>query len=744
MCLVDFKDRLSNLRQYLNQCSESFEPDLVEQVKNCIDDIDSDKCEYTEEIYKKYAKIIETIFFEKYFEHKFKKSNRKVDLINFLTDIFDQLSSKAKDDDGSKNQVVSQEQRSKDFLPLNNSGLAQLSYQSGAESPDSLSQDSTSYSSGCSKATEATGQSPDISRPDDLPERQKTITEPSQLPSLNPSPKVDSANEKASKGPQSTSCPNGLMVPDKDSETPVSIHISDDVSSPSSSNQASNENNSPPSGDQPIQKFPDSPGQSDSENIGPTDQPALKLTLKLVEKDHGISTKVELDKLINNFGALSFPPFKQIDFSFALTKPFIFAKIESNKFFSEDLNLKVFWDNGKLKIESSAPNPYDGSLYIEVYVENCNNEESLSPKKYTKDMYIAPDPRSLWNDNEVEDYEGYEISNDDKKCKQILTIDKFVTAASCRGRSHAHVGKPRDDNFYFECDNASGWNFLAVADGAGSAKYSRKGSEIACQTAVKELKKLFENNKLAELIEQKYEMIIHWKKEFNELRGKKSSDQSISEKNINPLFDYQYRDELIIDKIFYNIVFSAYNNIFEEAKLKANTTDSPVSIKDYYTTLLFMGFKKFSFGYFFASFWIGDGAMVICKVNKTDKVLVLGSPDSGEFAGQTRFLTMIEEITPELVQKRTCCSFADDFESIILATDGITDPFFPSEASVSSEKKWVQFWDETLRKGDGENPGCPEIYNPTISCDEKAQALRKWLDFWSKGNHDDRTILIVN
>jgi hypothetical protein len=106
---------------------------------------------------------------------------------------------------------------------------------------------------------------------------------------------------------------------------------------------------------------------------------------------------------------------------------------------------------------------------------------------------------------------------------------------------------------------------------------------------------------------------------------------------------------------------------------------------------------------------------------------------------------MSGEINPERVSKRAFFTFIDDFQSIILATDGITDAFFPSESSILSEEKWRIFWDKILRSGDDENPsGCPEIYDPQVPLPDKANGLRNWLDFWSKGNHDDRTILIIN
>ncbi len=59
-----------------------------------------------------------------------------------------------------------------------------------------------------------------------------------------------------------------------------------------------------------------------------------------------------------------------------------------------------------------------------------------------------------------------------------------MVAASQRGRSHAIEGKPRDDDFALYFDEESEWYVMIVADGAGSAKYSRKGSQIACNTVM--------------------------------------------------------------------------------------------------------------------------------------------------------------------------------------------------------------------------------------------------------------------
>ena len=105
---------------------------------------------------------------------------------------------------------------------------------------------------------------------------------------------------------------------------------------------------------------------------------------------------------------------------------------------------------------------------------------------------INQDPRKLWRNLPV-DWENMpepKYKNDDTQVEYVKvealvdgTPQKDIVAASKRGRSHAQEGKPRDDHFRMEhMDN--GWYIMAVADGAGSAKYSRQGSTIACDEAV--------------------------------------------------------------------------------------------------------------------------------------------------------------------------------------------------------------------------------------------------------------------
>jgi hypothetical protein len=100
-----------------------------------------------------------------------------------------------------------------------------------------------------------------------------------------------------------------------------------------------------------------------------------------------------------------------------------------------------------------------------------------------------PDPRSLWKNIETD--KNITFYKPDSVCEYVKVEEKEETgprkdivAASQRGRSHAQEGKARDDHFKLIYCDESDWYIIAVADGAGSAKCFRKGSEIACETVV--------------------------------------------------------------------------------------------------------------------------------------------------------------------------------------------------------------------------------------------------------------------
>ena len=325
---------------------------------------------------------------------------------------------------------------------------------------------------------------------------------------------------------------------------------------------------------------------------------------------------------------------------------------------------------------------------------------------------INQDPRKLWKNLPV-DWDNMPEPKYKKEDTQVAyvkvealadgTPQKDIVAASKRGRSHAQEAKPRDDHFRMEhMDN--GWYIMAVADGAGSAKFSRKGSQIACDESVDYCKLQLINSKAFEEAIAKYD------------EQKADSEQEVRK---------------VVGNYIYEIVgtaaFKAHKAINAEAAL---TKQNP---KLYATTLLLTICKKFSFGWFVASFWVGDGA--ICLYNRSEHTAkILGIPDEGEYAGQTRFLTMPEIFKDATsLYQRLRFYIVDNFTALFLMSDGVSDPKFETDANLNNPDKWDAMWDDLKKNG----------VELTDDNEATKDQLLNWLDFWSPGNHDDRTIAIL-
>ncbi|MDR2475955.1 MAG: protein phosphatase 2C domain-containing protein [Bacteroidales bacterium] len=320
-------------------------------------------------------------------------------------------------------------------------------------------------------------------------------------------------------------------------------------------------------------------------------------------------------------------------------------------------------------------------------------------------LIVNPDAKSLWkNIPTPKDIEYYKddsacqfpkISSKDIEGKDV--VHKNMVAASQRGRSHALEGKPRDDDFALHFDEETACHIMIVADGAGSANYSRRGSEIACNTSMKICKE--------KLLSHKDDFIKNSTSENKNEIGK------------------------ILQDIISHAVFESYKAIEKEAQEK-NTL-----VKDFATTLLVAICRKFDYGWFIAAWWVGDGGIGVYRKDP-QYLKVMGEPDGGEFAGQTRFLTMPEIIRNELYS-RMKYDVVEDFTALILMTDGITDPKFETDANLKRIEKWHALWDDL--NGNNDDKAFIDFSDDELA----AGQLLKWLDFWSPGNHDDRTIAIL-
>ncbi len=348
-----------------------------------------------------------------------------------------------------------------------------------------------------------------------------------------------------------------------------------------------------------------------------------------------------------------------------------------------------------------------GEQSIQLFLKRKGWTEGKPVFERNLTLTVNPDPRSLWQDKLSDKNDPYwkpDFASRFLKVEStgilLKTERKDVVAASQRGRSHAHEGIFRDDDFGMDYDKNTNWYIITVADGAGSCKASRKGSQIACQTVVNVCKSQLESRH----------------KDFEQLIRELSKDRS--DANRKKMGDALYG-------IVGTAVFKAYKNIEAEA------AKSGREVKDFSTTLIVSICKKFKFGWFVGAFWVGDGGIGIYNKN-TRFLKVLGETDGGEFAGQTRFLTMPEITQPAELYRRLRFDIVDEFTALILMTDGITDPKFETDANLLKIEKWDELWADLSKEVEFKDNN-----------EKSAEQLLKWLDFWSPGNHDDRTIAIL-
>jgi len=334
-----------------------------------------------------------------------------------------------------------------------------------------------------------------------------------------------------------------------------------------------------------------------------------------------------------------------------------------------------------------------------------NNEPEGAPfaEKWLT-IIINPDPKSLWKNLPSDPADPYWKEDD---VTLLAPIGSRHLLVSCeRGRAHANVGSFREDDFAYT-DLPNGWSLVVVGDGAGSAKFSRKGSVIACQG-------------IADHFLQKAS--IERMEEFDVLLDEydRQQDQALHRK---------------LNLLVYNNLGKA---VFEvHKKLETFAAETGMTLKDLSSTLVFTLFKKHKAGYVLLSFGVGDCPMAV--INKDfSAVTNLNWIDVGEFGGGTRFITMPEIFSSDKFASRFSFHIVDDFSYLVLMSDGIYDPKFVVEDNLPDISKWKAFFAD-LR---GENEDKASV---TLSADnpEIVAQLSRWMDFWSIGNHDDRTLAIV-
>ena len=240
-----------------------------------------------------------------------------------------------------------------------------------------------------------------------------------------------------------------------------------------------------------------------------------------------------------------------------------------------------------------------------------------------------------------------------------------IIGARVRGKKHKHEGSNCDD--WYEVANYGRITFLIVSDGAGSKKFSRIGARESCKAAAGYLVSAFE-------------------KLFTE-------NSSMKENLMFPLSDPKCMEACgYLAAAVQQSVIKAHEAV--EAAFYSRKTDPEyekvlgrgLQFKDLSGTLLvavLIPVSETTKEHLVISCQIGDGMIVILNSEGefSNSMKLMGVPDSGDFSGETDFLTSSQMKNVETLQHRTMIS-RTIVDTVMVMSDGVADDYFPNETEM--------------------------------------------------------------
>ena len=302
-------------------------------------------------------------------------------------------------------------------------------------------------------------------------------------------------------------------------------------------------------------------------------------------------------------------------------------------------------------------------------------QEDDSAKEETKQPLPKVHPHAEWKMLEPPSEMGDRVSHffiDNRSGPR----DWVIVGASRRGRMHENDGTFREDAFQIEVEKESGWLLIAVADGAGSHHLSRVGSNLAVKTAVEVMVK-----------------------------------KVLKEKDTpcNPVAKDALQEALK----------KAWEALYMEAERRAA---DKTTFRDLSTTLLLLMYhpRKNLVGVA----QIGDG--LLAAQMEDDRIMLLGKPESGEYSGQTYFLT--NHKPEELASKVDVLETPGQFKMFFIMSDGVSDDFYPHEDPQKGLPLLARYLPQVIK---------------TPDLDSASTALLELINYSKQASFDDRTLVLA-
>jgi serine/threonine protein phosphatase PrpC len=330
-------------------------------------------------------------------------------------------------------------------------------------------------------------------------------------------------------------------------------------------------------------------------------------------------------------------------------------------------------------VEKAAPSSQSSDLHAPASFQNREAGD------------WTPDPLQshLSEDLQALDYD------DNYECERNGCNGWKVLGATRRGRMHAHHGTHREDAFDFAC--GPHFSILCVSDGAGSYQHSRVGAEMAVRIVRRELEGFFQRQSSAL--------------------------------------------EILARPALVQIVGTAMGEAVKAAmeEIIALAGRAGCQPRDFRCTLLLTVLYTGPNASLLLASQIGDGFIAtLDRSGLTQRQVTADSDSAGDFGGQVKCFLPDAEALPLAYRFKPLDP--EKLEAVLLATDGIEDPFFPIARHGATIFR--QFYDgvaETL-------PGFKQqaIHGPILGQARAKKRIHNWMKFEKRGENDDRTVLILH
>jgi hypothetical protein len=208
---------------------------------------------------------------------------------------------------------------------------------------------------------------------------------------------------------------------------------------------------------------------------------------------------------------------------------------------------------------------------------------------------------------------------------------------------------------------------IAVSDGAGSRKFSRIGARASCEEAAKYLTTHLEH------------LPVRPRPTLEDGFDRRHEDGSFADTELE-----------YVQRFLHEAMVMAYNAVEQKFQARA---DDPVyekllgrklDLNDLSATLLLAVHRTVKVGRVDQSLvmtcQIGDG--MLAAIAPDGGIRTLAQPDSGEFSGETDFLTSRKKLEPAALRPKTFV-LLQPLRALMVMTDGVADDYFPADPGMA-------------------------------------------------------------